>query len=152
MTVTVGGEQAKASLRLPALPSSVGAARRLVRDTLPKTMAFEDLVEAAELVMSEAVTNAVVHTGTTIDVTVQFAGNEARLDVRDGSGHPPTPRDYAATAGTGRGLMLIDELTTSWGTRPHSDGKTVWFLLDGHGSEAELDNAAPPVLPRLRFK
>lgn len=87
----MGGDQAKASLRLPALPSSVGAARRLVRDTLPKTAGFADLVEAAELVMSEAVTNAVVHAGTTIDVTVELTERRARLEVRDGTAHQPTP-------------------------------------------------------------
>ena len=133
--MTVGGDRGRAAVRLLALPSSVGAARRLVRETLPTTAAFEDLVEAAQLVMSEAVTNAVVHAGTTIDVRVEFTGSGARLEVRDGSGHQPTPRDYAATAGTGRGLMLIDELTTSWGTLPHSDGKTVWFLLDLDSAE-----------------
>lgn len=150
MTLTVADDQGTGYLRLPALPSSVGAARRLVRETLPGTPELADLVEAAELVISEAVTNAVVHTGTTIDVRVQFTGHEARLEVRDGSAHLPTPRDYAATAGTGRGLMLIDQLTTSWGTLPQSDGKTVWFLLDGHAQPVESGNGPlrPAAVPR----
>jgi len=141
--VGVGGDQASAFARLPALPSSVGAARRLVRGALPQA-GFDDLVEAAELVVSEAVTNAVVHTGTSIDVTVMFTGAGARLEVRDGSKHHPTPRDYAATAGTGRGLLLIDGLTTSWGTVPHSDGKTVWFELDAHPADPPFGAGALP--------
>lgn len=139
----VRGDQASAFARLPALPSSVGAARRLVRRALPKA-GFDDLVEAAELVVSEAVTNAVVHAGTSIDVTVMLTGAGARLEVRDGSKHHPTPRDYAATAGTGRGLLLIDGVTTSWGTVPHSDGKTVWFELDAHPADPPFDAGELP--------
>jgi hypothetical protein len=63
-----------------APPSSGGAARRLVRQALAET-GFAGLVEARELVVYEAVTTAVVHTGTTIDVTLMFIGAGAASSV-----------------------------------------------------------------------
>jgi PAS domain S-box-containing protein len=135
MTVSVDGDLGTAYARLPALPASVGEARRLVRQAL-NDRGRTDLVDNAELVVSEAVTNALVHAGTTIDVRVLFPDGRVRLEVGDGSSHLPTPRSYAATAGTGRGLTLIDGLTESWGTVPRTGGKTVWF---------ELSPAADPI-------
>ena len=65
--------------------------------------------------MSELVTNAVVHAGTDIDVTVQLHEGGARVEVQDRSAHLPVPRHYASLAATGRGLLMVDQLVTRWG-------------------------------------
>jgi PAS domain S-box-containing protein len=122
----LGGEH----VSLPALPTSVGEARRLVRQVLMGA-GRADLVDSAELVVSEAVTNALVHAGTAIDLTVHADATHARLEVDDGSPHLPRERGYALTSTTGRGLMVFNGLTSSWGTAPRLSGKTVWFELDG---------------------
>ncbi|MDQ4054734.1 MAG: PAS domain S-box protein [Actinomycetota bacterium] len=117
-----------ASRPLQAHPSSVHAARRIVREAL--TLARrDDLVDAAQLLVSEMVTNALVHAGTPIDLRVSIEGGGLRVEVTDGSTQPPVPRSYGPMAGTGRGLRLLEQLVDRWGTLAHEDGKTVWFEL-----------------------
>lgn len=114
--------------RFPPRPSSVGQARRMIRDLLADA-GREDLVETAELLVSEIVTNALVHAGTPIDVEVCFVGGGLRIEISDGSPHVPSPRGYGPSAGTGRGLMLLEELVEDWGVLPEDPGKTVWFHI-----------------------
>jgi len=110
-------------------PSSVGEARRLVRDSLASA-GREDLVETAELLVSEVVTNALLHAGTPIDLAVFVTDGGLRVEVGDGSRQFPSHRGYAPTAGTGRGLMLLQQMVDDWGVLPNALGKTVWFQLD----------------------
>lgn len=88
-----------------------------------------DLAEAAELLVSEVVTNAVVHAGTSVDVSLALTDDGLRVEVGDGSPHVPLPRHYATTAGTGRGLVMLQSMVDDWGVTPKEDGKTVWFQL-----------------------
>lgn len=86
------------------------------------------VVETAELLVSEVVTNAVVHAATDIEVSVTMLDDGGvRVEVSDGSPHLPARRQYALTAGTGRGMQLVDELADRAGTTPAPPGKTVWF-------------------------
>ena len=89
----------------------------------------DDLTETAELLISEVVTNALVHAGTPIDVAFSVTAGGLRVDVGDGSPHLPLRRSYGATAGTGRGLMLLEKMVDDWGVVPSRHGKTVWFSL-----------------------
>jgi anti-sigma regulatory factor (Ser/Thr protein kinase) len=118
--------------RLPPAPSSVGAARDVVRDLLDSS-GRNDLVEPATLLVSEVVTNAILHAGTEIDVRASLDDTGLRVEVADGSEHLPTRRRYERTAGTGRGLMLLEELVDDWGVSRHAEGKTVWFHLPSSG-------------------
>jgi PAS domain S-box-containing protein len=129
--------------RLQAHPSSVAAARGVVRDAL--TLARrDDLVEAAQLLVSEVVTNALVHAGTPIDFQASVGDVGLRVEVTDGNTQTPVPRSYGTMAGTGRGLRLLEQLVDRWGTVTHEDGKTVWFeLSSGH----RLEDVAVPVAP-----
>jgi anti-sigma regulatory factor (Ser/Thr protein kinase) len=71
--------------RLPGRPSSVGVARRLLRSTDP-TLGDAD-VDTAELLVSELVTNAVVHAGTPVDIVVSVVADATlQVEVSDGSG------------------------------------------------------------------
>jgi PAS domain S-box-containing protein len=114
--------------RMQAHPSSVPTARRIVREAL--TLARrDDLIDAAQLLVSEVVTNALVHAGTPIGFRASVGGTGLRVEVTDGSTLPPTRRSYGTMAGTGRGLRLLEQLVDRWGTLTHENGKTVWFEL-----------------------
>jgi Histidine kinase-like ATPase domain len=91
------------------------------------------LVSSACLVVSELVTNAVVHAASEVDLTLSRADGRVQMTVRDhGAGHP-TPRleepdsDYLG----GRGLLLVQHSTRGWGVFPaEAEGKTVWAIFD----------------------
>lgn len=111
----------------------------MMRDCLV-TAGREDLLDTAELLVSEIVTNALVHAGTPVDVAFSFVDGGLRVEVTDGSPHLPTPRGYGPSAGTGRGLMLLEEMVDEWGVVPDDPGKTVWFQI---ASRADLEQRSP---------
>lgn len=122
----------------------------MVRTALSDSAPLE-LVEAAELCVSELVTNAVVHAGTLITVAIQHHAGGVRIEVEDGSGHLPVPRNYSTLASTGRGLLMVDQLVTRWGVRSRSESKTVWFEL-GTASEDrgdDVDDILSPAAPAV---
>jgi hypothetical protein len=128
-------------LRLEPVPESAGAARRAVSAALEEA-GGGDLSDAGTLLVSELVTNAILHARTEIVVVVAASHDYLRVGVSDRNPHPPTRRDYAANATTGRGLEVVDLVSTEHGTETHDDGsKTVWFEL---GSAAEPAPAADP--------
>ena len=135
--------------QLPAKPASVGAARRLVRTSAADTF-HGDMVETAELLVSELVSNAVMHAGTPIDLTVSISDAPAlTVGVTDGSPHRPVPRSYGETASTGRGLRLVEDLSDEWGVTVRDTGKTVWFRVSGAhsgpaGQPRRHGHGAPP--------
>ena len=88
-----------------------------------------DLVESAEVVVTELVTNALVHAGTAIDVVALIDDAGLRIEVSDGSGHLPVLRRNGALAGTGRGLWLVQSAVHDWGIETHESGKTVWVEI-----------------------
>ena len=89
----------------------------------------QDVADAAQLAVSEVITNALVHAGTAIDLRVRLEGSLLRVEVTDGSPHFPCPRDYTSLAGTGRGLTLLDDSVDGWGVHAQGDGKLVWFEI-----------------------
>ncbi|GAB3793715.1 ATP-binding protein [Nocardioides ungokensis] len=109
-------------------PASVGDARRLMREVLVAA-GREDLVESAELVVTELVTNALVHAGTPIDVAAIVDDAGLRIEVSDGSGHLPVLRRNGTLAGTGRGLWLVQSAVDDWGIDAHESGKCVWVEI-----------------------
>lgn len=86
--------------------------------------------DIAELLISELVTNALVHTdrGAVVTVTVT---DRLRVEVRDFVSRRPQPRRPTTEGTSGRGLMLVRSLADAWGIRMHGVGKSVWFEL-GH--------------------
>ena len=124
------------AVRLPPRPDSVSLARRHVHDLLERGGRL-DLDDTATLLVSELVTNALLHAGTDIDLAGRLDRTGVRVEVGDGSVHLPSPRRYAATAGTGRGLLMLESVVDDWGVSRHPEGKTVWFHLSG--AERERD-------------
>jgi PAS domain S-box-containing protein len=131
--------------------SSVGEARRVLRQAVADAEVGDGAwVDDALIAISEIVTNALVHAGTPIGLTIRVDEAGVRVEVADGSPHPPRPRGYAVTAGTGRGLNLVEELVRAWGSDPDDPGKVVWFELGTTPETAAfagspLDPSAPPL-------
>lgn len=115
-------------LQLEPERSNVALARRFVMDAIHR-LGRDKYADVAELLTSELVTNAVLHAGTTVQVTVSDEADGLRVEVTDHSAAAPQRRRYSAEAATGRGLGLVESLASAWGTRSGSPGKTVWFTL-----------------------
>ena len=128
---------------LPAEPVSARKARRVVLDALTD-WSLDDLSDEAALLVSEVVTNSVLHAGSTIDLTVCRRGTGVRVEVRDRSETMPAPRSYAGDSVTGRGLEILDLTATNWGAELSADGKVVWFEL---GTDGSADGHADGVQP-----
>ncbi len=99
----------------------------------------EQYSEVGQLVVSELVSNAVVHSGTAIEVEVQFAGDLLRLSVHDdGDGVPwVVPPDQRTIGGVG--LDLVSRLARSWGvTEDPQGGKDVWCELTADGMSSAI--------------
>ncbi|MFJ5264368.1 ATP-binding protein [Streptomyces sp. NPDC088387] len=121
-------------------PAEVGRARRWARSRLAGSgiEADEPLAETLILLVSELVTNAVVHTGHPAVLRLSLPGaatEEAtvRLEVADSSDRAPVPRWVDGDATGGRGLALVDGLADRWGWNREGDGKRIWCELDRCG-------------------
>ncbi|MCW2608212.1 MAG: hypothetical protein JWO60_2905 [Frankiales bacterium] len=123
-------------LRLDPDPRAAAAARRHVRAVLgPAGLgAVED---EALLVLSELVTNAVVHAGTEVHVALAVERpGVLRLEVADRlPGVTPVVRDSDDAREGGRGMFLLNNLAEEWGTTYRRDGKAVWCLLGGKSED-----------------
>ncbi|MDG9717773.1 ATP-binding protein [Streptomyces sp. DH24] len=112
---------------------AVPEARRALRELL-RQWGRPGRSEIAELLTSELVTNALVHTDDDAVLTATVRPGGLRVEVRDFVAGRPAPRvphaDDGAQRTNGRGLVLVQSLADSWGVRPHGVGKAVWFELD----------------------
>ena len=115
------------TIELPPEPTSPGAARRFVTDCVASLVRAP--TEVAALLVSELVTNAVLHARTAMVVTVTTADGLVRVGVQDGSPALPTLRHYDRSAPTGRGLQMVERLASRWGVDAGGASKTVWFEL-----------------------
>jgi GAF domain-containing protein/anti-sigma regulatory factor (Ser/Thr protein kinase) len=108
----------------------VRTARRFVHDRL-SSWGLESMSDALELVVSETVTNALVHAGSDVDVRLRVFADHIRLEVRDSDSNPPVPSPLAlaeeenAEAEHGRGLLIVETLADMWNSSPNGMGKTV---------------------------
>lgn len=134
------GDPRSAQLRLPPKATSPARSRRFVAETLA-AWGVADGIDDALLVVSELVTNALLHARTPMVVTLVDAGAEAVLmSVSDGSRQPPQERHFSLESGTGRGLRLLQSIAIEWGVRVDADGKTVWCRVPlGDASYAAFD-------------
>ncbi|NBM20194.1 ATP-binding protein [Streptomyces sp. GC420] len=107
---------------------AVGEVRRALRE-LMRPWGRPAQRDVAELLTSELVTNALVHTDREALVTVSVNTLRLRVEVRDFVAQRPKPRAAPAEATHGRGLALVQSLADAWGVRAHGVGKAVWFEL-----------------------
>lgn len=120
----------KYSEQLPCQPSSVGRARAFVSDSLDTWGMREELADVGELIVSELMTNVVSHTTTDLKaVAIQRGGRRVRIEVSDSSSTSPCIGSDSSSTESGRGLMLIDALSSHWGYVKHPWGKAIWAEL-----------------------
>ena len=129
--------------RLPAQATSASEARGLVRRLLVEA-GRDDLGEPAALLVSEVVTNALLHAGTPVDLRLSYEHGSLLAQVGDGTPHLPSMRRYGSTSGTGRGLRLLDQMADEWGVTTRAGGKTVWFRLSVADRGIDSPSAAGP--------
>ncbi|MER8158472.1 SpoIIE family protein phosphatase [Streptomyces sp. NPDC094472] len=182
---------ARESVSRTTLPGSVrapGAARTFVRTALTGRSAAEAFapvaldersIDDAVLLVSELVTNAVLHAGTRVEVVCRLQPGDGTADESDTLGQPdetpgaadaprrpgivvevadlhPASTVYGGPEtqrrGRGRGLQLIGALAESWGVTYHRTRKAVWFRLDVGRAVPESDAIPTSALGReLRF-
>ncbi|MFJ8044582.1 ATP-binding protein [Kitasatospora sp. NPDC096147] len=143
-------------LAVRADPAEVGRARRWVRSRFQGHGLDPDapLAETLVLVVSELVTNAVVHTGSpaVLRLLLPLAEGDGgsgpsrvRVEVADGSTSAPVPRHAPGDATNGRGLELVELLCESWGWYPDGSGKRVWCEIGGCATDLPaLEGAGGP--------
>ncbi|MFG2023334.1 ATP-binding protein [Streptomyces sp. NPDC048825] len=147
-------------------PAEVGRARRWVRSRIAGSAIGidEPLAETLVLLVSELVTNAVVHTGSpaVLRLSLPGAATDAgagggtsaeaakaatvRLEVADTSARPPRPRCADGDETNGRGLALVDGLADRWGWSPEGAGKRIWCEVD-RSSACSANAAASDATP-----
>lgn len=124
------------SVDISDVPDAVPVARRFASAALVRFGCLE-VLDSAELVVSELVTNAVLHAGLPVRLTVVGADNFVRIEVHDRSRDIPVRSQLQASGMTGRGLALVDAVSQGWGADPTSDGKIVWAEITAASAAAE---------------
>ncbi|MGW4804139.1 SpoIIE family protein phosphatase [Kitasatospora sp. NPDC004272] len=117
-----------ATLLLPSEGPLPARARRFTRTTLD-AWGLSGLTDYAELVVSELVTNALLHADAPRRLRI-FRDRTLTLEVSDAGGQPPRLRSSAEEDEGGRGIHLISELAHRWGSRPTKHGKVVWAEIE----------------------
>ena len=121
----------------------VAAARRFVASAIHDGGPARDV---SRLLVSEAATNAVLHSasgdGGTFSVGYLVSDHLLRVEIRDGGGPSgPRRRVHHLESMTGRGLDLFDALSDRWGVDGGPAGWTIWFELDLAAEEARALDA-----------
>ncbi|QNP74971.1 ATP-binding protein [Streptomyces roseirectus] len=119
---------------LPATAESVAEARRRTRHHIDAWPLASGSRDEAALVMSELVTNAVVHTDSrTVTCTLAATVGQLLVQVRDsGTGEStPEPSCPPLHRPGGRGLMIVETVSRCWGaSRPADGGHVVWAVIE----------------------
>ncbi|MBU6531278.1 SpoIIE family protein phosphatase [Streptomyces sp. NPDC057245] len=109
------------------LPEAVRHARRFTRRTLRSWDVADDTIDGVLLIVSELVTNALVHTDGQVRLDLALIGARLRAAVADASPRTPVkPTSIGWEATGGRGILLVEAMSATWGTLPVSGGKQVW--------------------------
>ena len=108
---------------------SGATARRFMEETLEGWGDTAELLDIVNLLVTELVTNAVVHAGSEADVAVVLTPTALRVEVGDHSEVVPSPKVADDWDTSGRGVGLVDTLADRWGVELRPGGKTIWFEL-----------------------
>lgn len=113
---------------LPGEPASARASRQALVAAL-EGWASDEITDAAELLVSEVVTNVVRHAGTDLDVGIAIGPTTVRVEITDRNPELPVMRSPEPTDVGGRGMRIVAELASRWGIDARRSGKSVWFEL-----------------------
>lgn len=119
------------TIQLACRREAPGEARRFVVGALA-VAGGEGRFPDAELLVSELVTNVVVHTPCAqvgVDVSTDARADSLRVAVRDSDPAPPQPQEPEPGRPGGRGLRIVDAVASAWGCERLDRGKEVWFVL-----------------------
>jgi hypothetical protein len=116
----------RASATLEPDRMSPAMARTFVAEVL-RRWRCEEMLQTVQLAVSELVTNAVLHAGSSVDVSVSLHATDIRVDVVDRGSGTPLIQPPAEDHDSGRGLQIVGRLATSWGVREGPGWKSVWF-------------------------
>lgn len=115
-------------LALAQDPASAPAARAFVGDVLERSPAGE-CADTARLLVSELVSNALLHARTDIELVVRVGAATVRVEVHDAVARLPVIIAEPGDTLAGRGLHIVEELSSGWGAEPRRGGKVVWFEM-----------------------
>jgi anti-sigma regulatory factor (Ser/Thr protein kinase) len=108
------------------VPTSVARIRRFVTDA-SRQVAPGVEPDTVALLVSEVATNALVHGAGQVRVRILPVAGGVRVEVHDGSHVLPAKREATVLDEGGRGVALVEALSSSWGSQADDEGKTVWF-------------------------
>lgn len=126
------GASVRTSATFPADSESPWRARELVTSTLAESSCSAETVDVARLLVSELVTNAVVHAATDMTVEIVLTEYHVRISVHDGMEALVGPPQAGAESTSGRGLLLLDAVADTWGcdvSDKPDRAKVVWFVV-----------------------
>ncbi len=116
-----------------AEPERIAGARRQIRELL-HDWADAEQVDSAVLMVSEMVTNVLMHTDGDALLVAEAVGElgtrRLRIEVADASDELPHKRHPGEMASSGRGVLLMEMLADTWGVDPRGEGKSIWFEMD----------------------
>jgi anti-sigma regulatory factor (Ser/Thr protein kinase) len=136
--------RAAGTVLLPWAPASVGVARKRLAADLSAAGIFEAAVGDAVLVVSELLSNAIRHArplpGANVQVAWALERDAIEVAVSDG-GAPTTPaRTHASVSSLGgRGLDIVEYVSSRWGVRSDDYGQTVWAVLSAPANRQQSD-------------
>ena len=100
------------------------------RDQLTRVLAEWGVVgeagEPTQLVVTELLSNAIDHGSAPVQLVVSFPGDSVRVEVHDAAAEPPRLQPQDPWQARGRGLQMVDALSSRWGWTPDPAGKSVW--------------------------
>ena len=118
-------------------PNAVGIAREHLTPVLAEWDLGGEAGEPTLLVVTELLSNAIDHAQAPITLTVSSSGESVRVEVHDSAPGPPQLQPFNPLARRGRGLQVVEALSTRWGWTEERVGKTVWAdVLTGWPSES----------------
>ncbi|MFD9338087.1 SpoIIE family protein phosphatase [Streptomyces sp. NPDC060028] len=125
-----------------AEPERIAGARRQIRELL-HDWSDPDQVDSAVLMVSEMVTNVLMHTDgdalLVAEAVGELGGRRLRIEVADKSDELPHKRHPGEMASSGRGVLLMEMLADNWGVDPRGEGKSIWFELHEQSAQPDAD-------------
>lgn len=134
----------RATVILAPVAASVRQARRFISDFCSAADLPDELCHTAALLVSELVTNAILHGRSSAKLEAHRPPGLLRVAVRDDNPALPAVGETPVFGNeSGRGLMIVSMLAPRWGVEPIDGGKAIWFELDV-GESAQRGLASSP--------
>ncbi|WP_432484453.1 ATP-binding protein [Kineococcus esterisolvens] len=128
--------------------SSVPLARHWIVQRCSAARVPAAAVTVVELLTAELTANAVLHGRSPVRLDLERTGEGVRVAVHDAEPTPPVRRSVGPEATGGRGVALVDLLSSSWGVEQRgaggASGKTVWFTVTAPGPRGSDVPSPPP--------